>query len=382
MRSSRRRSDPVTVTVKEPSSGSPLAVKIDDADLAYGLLAALSDAALVPVIPFLIDQIARGNTEVIVPLAQQRADADGRFSEGLDLSIECAEEVPFNDDAVIAAAHAADPLLVHLPPDGDLREACALWGAPALPASENNAVASDIPTLLTSGGYDPITPFGWTEAAAQGLTRAYAFHFPTMSHGSVWATWVDDCPASIAQQFLHDPATLPDGSCVAAMPPVDFLTTGDIRPTSAVYRLNSDLIQYRQPVPLAIAAGSILVFIGTLVYAALYGLATLGRRTGGAPGGAVLAAAASSGLFLAYAAGLALVMVRTDPLILGFGLPTGIWPLLLLPFVALAATVLLSVAPRPRVDDGRGDAGRTASRCRSPPPPAWSSQRGCSSAGC
>ena len=216
-------------------------------------------------------------------------------------------------------------------------------GVPALPASENDVVSSDIPTLLTSGGYDPITPLGWTEAAAQGLTRAYAFHFPTMSHGAVWENGVDDCPASIAQQFLRDPATPPENSCAAAMPAVDFLTTRDIRPTSAIYRLNSDLVQDRRPVPVAIAAASILVFAGTLLYAIVYGFATLGRRAGGAPGGAVLAASVSSALFLAYAAGLALVMLRTDPLILGFGLPTGIWPLLLVPFAALAATLLLAV---------------------------------------
>lgn len=57
----------------------------------------------------------------------------------------------------------------------------------------------------------------------------------------------------------------------------------------------------------------------------------------------MLAAVTSAGLNLVYAGGMTAVLMNTDPLLLAFGLPSGIWPLLVVPFVALGAGILLTV---------------------------------------
>ena len=270
-------------------------------------------------------------------------DAADGLTEGLYVSVECAEEAPFNDPALIDAAMAADPLLEHYAlPEGP-PEDCPIWAVPALAAVEDQAVASGIPTLVTSGGYDPVTPLPYAEAAAAQLSTHYLYEFPTMSHGSVWANWIDDCPASIAQQFLHDPSVEPDSSCIAAMPPTDFLTTEDIYPTSAIYRFNADVVEDRNPIQIGIAVLTIGALVGTLVYALVYGISWLLRRRGGAPPGAVLAAATAAALYLVYAAALANVVLNTDPLILAFGVPPSVRPLVFAPLVAMAVTILLTV---------------------------------------
>ncbi len=172
-----------------------------------------------------------------------------------------------------------------------------------------------------NGGYDPVTPLAYGEAAAVGLSARFLYEFPTMGHGSVWANWFDPCPASIAQQFLSNPTAEPDSSCIAAMPPTDFLTTDDIHPTTAAYRFADDIVQDRDPVQIGIAVVTLVVLIGTLVYALVYGLSWLRRRRGDAPGGVVLAAATTAGMYLVFAAGLGFAFVNTDPLILAFGIP-------------------------------------------------------------
>jgi len=58
----------------------------------------------------------------------------------------------------------------------------------------------------------------------------------------------------------------------------------------------------------------------------------------------VLVAATSSGLNLAYAGVLGFVLLSADPLILAFGLPSGAWPIVILPFTALGAAILLIVS--------------------------------------
>ena len=335
---------PLSVTVKHPVDRSPLAIEVGASDIINGLFDALYDADVIRVLPYLIDRLAAGDTEAVIPLAQRRIDFGDFLTEGLNLSIDCAEEAPFNDDARIAEALAADPILTHYAGSDHFREDCALWAVPALAEIENAPVVSPIPTLLTTGGYDPVTPAAFAEAAAAHLTVHYIHTFPGQGHTPIWTNWVDDCAATIADRFLTDPATAPDASCIESMAPTEFLTDEDIHATSAIYRLNGDLVHDRAPLQIAFAASTIAALLATLVYAAVYGLSWLGRRRGEAPGGLVLVAAVSAGMNLLYVGGLLVLVANTDQLILAFGLPNGIWPLLLMPFVALAATVLLIVS--------------------------------------
>lgn len=333
---------PIPVVVKNPADGTPLRLDVGDTDLTGGLFDALYDPELVRVLPFLIDQLAQGNTAPILPLAQRSIDSRGYFAEGLDTSIECAEEAPFNDDARIAEALAADPILEHFAVRQGFREDCAVWAVPALSDLENLAVASGVPTLIMNGGYDPVTPLTYGQAAGEQLSMHYLYEFPTMGHGSVWANWIDECPSTIAGQFLSDPDSEPDSSCIAEMPETEFLTSDDIYPTTALYRFADDIVQDRDPIQIGIAVVTLLVLVATLIYALIYGLSWLVRRSGGAPGGAVLAAGTTAAMYLAFAAGLGFVLVNADPLILAFGLPPGARPLVIAALIAIALTIVLT----------------------------------------
>ena len=335
---------PLSVMVKDPVDRTPIRWDVTDTDLVGILFHALSDADVVRVLPFVIDQLGHGDVESLAPLAQRTLDDADRSIEGRDLSIDCAEEAPFNDDARIAAALAADPILAHYALSDGFREDCTAWAVPALGESENAPVTSAIPTLLMTGAYDPATPPAFSDAAAASLSVPYLFTIPGDARAPIWTDSEDDCAATIARQFLTDPAAAPDGSCIDAMPPIDFLTTADIDPSAGVSRIDADLVRDRNPLQLAIAALTVLIFAATLVYAALYGLTWLGRRRGEAPGGLVLVAATSSGLNLAYAGVLGFLLLSADPLILAFGLPSGAWPIVILPFAALGAAILLIVS--------------------------------------
>ena len=340
----RAADTPLTVTVDNPVDGTPLTLHLSDADLTVGLFNAFYDAETIRALPYVIDRLAKGEAETAVPLAQRNVDNINYFSEGLSLSIDCSEEAPFNDDERIAAALTQDPLLAHYPLSEGFREDCELWGVPALSGNENSLVTSAIPALLMTGQYDPVTPEAFAASTAEGLSVAHRYSFPGQGHAPVWTVWSDDCAAGIAQQFLLDPVTPPDASCIEAMPATDFLIGEDIHATSSIYRLDGELLRDRNPVQIAIAALTILVFIATLVYAAAYGLTWLSRRRGDAPGGLVLVAATSSGLNLAYVCGMVAILFNTDPILLAFGLPSGAWPLLLVPFIALSAGILLIVS--------------------------------------
>lgn len=327
-------SAPIEVTVQGPGR-SALTVSVDDRAISEGLFQALYDSSLAPMLPWVIDQLARGNRAVALPLAQQQIDYRDWFAEGLALSVNCREETPFNDVSRVRAAYAATPLTSHLEvPDGAFDE-CGIWGVPALEAVENEAVRSGIPTLLASGGYDPITPPSWADAGARGLSHAYLFEFPAAGHGAVWQNWYDPCPAAVAGRFLRDPARAPDASCIAATPAVSFLTPDQIIPTPAVYLLDRDVIRPAEPVQLTLLGGLASVFLLTVAFGCY---ALIRRRAGSVP--ATVAAVLASALQLAFIGGFYWTLTRTDPLILGFGLPTAARALGVVAIVAAGVTVV------------------------------------------
>jgi pimeloyl-ACP methyl ester carboxylesterase len=144
-------------------------------------------------------------------------------SEGMYTSVECHEDVPFDsyDHAVqIAGGIAPQIARAMLAGFDDMLADCAVWGVQASDPVENAPVVSNIPTLVMSGEYDPITPDAWGEVAAATLSNSTHFVFPTIGHGAVGT---HECPTTIAVAFLDNPAATPDGRCIAAMPGTEFL---------------------------------------------------------------------------------------------------------------------------------------------------------------
>ncbi|MGB1288202.1 MAG: alpha/beta hydrolase [Aggregatilineales bacterium] len=145
-------------------------------------------------------------------------------SEGMYNSVECGEDYPFNSVEATEALSAEvnpilrDSLLISV---YQLYDDCELWSVPAQPALENEPVVSDIPTLVLSGQYDPITPPEWGDIAAESLSNSFAYTFPAMGHGSVDTR---ECPTAIALEFLNTPDAEPDSNCIAGMPGPAFYT--------------------------------------------------------------------------------------------------------------------------------------------------------------
>jgi pimeloyl-ACP methyl ester carboxylesterase len=136
------------------------------------------------------------------------------FNDPTYWSVECNDEVAFStyDEAVKAGADTPAALreywLIGIESYFDL---CAAWLDGAADPSYKEPVVSDIPTLVTVGEYDPITPPAWAADTAQHLSNSYYFEFPGFGHSVSGYP----CPDSIIQAFILDPASKPDASCIA-----------------------------------------------------------------------------------------------------------------------------------------------------------------------
>lgn len=311
----RVRATPIVTEVRVPGVDRTVAMEIGEAEVLRGVFDALYDVNTTRAVPFVIDQLARGNDEVVAPLAQRNVDLADYYTEGLSWSLHCAEELPFYPPQPAAS----DPLAARYAAARPVVPWCSSWPVPALGEVEDQPVRSDIPTLLMSGGHDPVTPPSQARRAAETLTRHYLFEFASMGHGTVWQNWMDPCPAEIAGRFLSDPTREPDAACAAAMTMAPFLTAREIHPTQAIVRVSVDMLQRRDPVPIALVVGCGVAFVVGLVG----GVVTLVRRVVGRGGRRVeaVAALAASVVQLGYAAAVFLVLRSTEQLVLGFGIP-------------------------------------------------------------
>lgn len=147
-----------------------------------------------------------------------------RASNGMNLSVICSEFAQFADDdfpQVDVYPQVADAMRYSV----DYRPLCeTAWPVDLLPEWAHDAIISDIPTLVLSGEFDPITPPENGDLLAETLSRAYVYTFPNTGHGSLGSS---ACSLSIAQQFIDDPARAPDSACLDGLAAAGFASSLD-----------------------------------------------------------------------------------------------------------------------------------------------------------
>jgi len=139
-------------------------------------------------------------------------------SLGMSLSVQCHEELSFSSQELVQSRLSGHPELAGIYENSLIGpfmfEVCQDWPAGKADPSANQPVYSDVPTLLMSGEFDPITPPAWGRKAAQTLSRAYYFEYPGIGHG---ASLIQGCPQDMAIAFLAQPETVPDDTCIAGL---------------------------------------------------------------------------------------------------------------------------------------------------------------------
>jgi len=174
----------------------------------------------VEVVPFLIAKANEDDFEVFLKIATAQAE-ESVFSFAMHLSLHCAEEIPFSSVEHFATFDGeVDPNLRPLLSAEMYLAYCEHWPVSPAPLLANQAVESDIPTLVMAGHFDPVTPPRFAEAAHEFLERAQYVLVPNESHGAS----LGECGGKIAKAFFLDPEKESDAGCLDTLPVLDFET--------------------------------------------------------------------------------------------------------------------------------------------------------------
>ena len=209
-------------------------------DLIGILFQSLYSNEIFPLMPRVIAEADAENYDLLAQIYANFLVNSEFLSIGMYYSVNCQEEFAFSDQARVASESTAYPQLVGYLDDWPVTFAgCDIWDVGVADAVENDAVVSDVPTLIMAGQYDPITPDRWARLIESDLTRDTYILFPAVGHG---VTTSDQCGAEIANSFFNNPEETADLSCAELVPPPSFALPAGVSGNTTVQ--NGPLIPF------------------------------------------------------------------------------------------------------------------------------------------
>lgn len=215
---------PVPVEIVDASIGERVEDELDGAGLVGFVFQALYSTELAAHLPELIDGVAAGETGTVGVLLGALIQQTDQVSIGMQLAVQCREELAFGDPGSVESAAEDQPLVGRFfegsPTLGPgVFDVCETWEAGAAAEVENEAVRSDVPTLVLAGSLDPITPPAWGRTVADHLESATVVELPATGHGVLASR---ECALAVGLEFLDDPGGAPNTTCVDEVEPPPF----------------------------------------------------------------------------------------------------------------------------------------------------------------
>jgi pimeloyl-ACP methyl ester carboxylesterase len=211
----RLEAEPARVEVKNPKTGKMETISFSRGNFAEAIRFNTYNPSGGSVFPLLVHRAWQGD---LLPFVEQvlASEPDFRawFAWGAHLAVGCSEDEPFYPADTSAFSNGT--LL------GDYRIAmqkqlCAGWPRGQVPANLHAPVVGDIPTLLLSGQYDPVTPPWMARGVARNLSRSKHVVIEHGHHGQNGISNIE-CLQGLLVQFLEQgSADKLDAGCTGTM---------------------------------------------------------------------------------------------------------------------------------------------------------------------
>lgn len=208
---------PVAVRIPDPRTGDTVRATMRREGFAEALRAMLYNPGATRDIPRLLHAAATtGRYDGFAAFGADRAYGIARAAAtGMYLSVTCAEDIPFANEAGEYEEGAGTFLA-----DARARthhDSCRVWPRGEVSAGFHENVVSDVPVLILSGTHDPVTPPAWGAEAASGLANSIHVIVPFGHHGWGGLENAGACIGAIQMRFLAEPSGTPDTACLATI---------------------------------------------------------------------------------------------------------------------------------------------------------------------
>ncbi len=213
---------PVEVHIKRRPSGEDIVISLSRDLAAEAIRYMLYQPSAAGRIPLFIHSAAQGN---YTPLAEAaisyRQGIVATGSNGMYLSVTCAEDLPMIKRGD-GERNGANTFLGNYRLRQQ-RAACALWPQATIPNNYAEPTRSDVPALILTGQWDPVTPPIYGDTAAKYLSHSLHVIVPHGGHGFNGLDGLD-CINNLIVSFIDRGTTSGlDTSCAKSIRRKNFL---------------------------------------------------------------------------------------------------------------------------------------------------------------
>ncbi len=215
----RLSQSPVELVISNPVTGRSMPMTFTEQHLALAIRMLSYQRESQALLPLLIHEGYSGNLQPLAAQAQLVGDSvSTMLAMGMHNAVACTEDVPFiqgfNEEELIDTYMG--PVQV-----ASLRAICRDWPRGVMDDDFKQPLSSDLPVLVLSGEFDPVTPPANGALAAKTLSNQKAIVAPGHGHGVA----MRGCMPRLISTFVEtaDPSAV-DDECVGRMGPLAFFT--------------------------------------------------------------------------------------------------------------------------------------------------------------
>ena len=205
---------PVAVEMKDPKTGTQAKIQFSRELAAEAIRYMLYQPGAASRIPLFIHLAEEGNYSPLaeVALNYRRRHGTGSNGTGMYLSVTCAEDVPWikpgEGERNAANTFLGDYRLRHQ------RAACELWPRANLSKGYREPTRTQVPALIFTGQWDPVTPPFYGDEASKYLPNGLHLVVPYGGHGFGGLDGLD-CIEKLTTEFVERGTTRGlDTSCM------------------------------------------------------------------------------------------------------------------------------------------------------------------------
>jgi pimeloyl-ACP methyl ester carboxylesterase len=192
--------------------GAPFVLNSQEACLILYL--SLFSRQSIAQIPLMIEHLEKRKIEPIINALQAVEKIYNSVHWPMNFSVLAYEEYPFHDGESLDAFLLQSEIGIRLPTTFDTHP-LEFWQSGIASDFENKPVTSEIPTLLVSGEFDPVTPPSNAIETIKHLKNGVEFTFETESH-----IFSNPCLTQIITDFIDSPFQKPNMDCSSKVAPI------------------------------------------------------------------------------------------------------------------------------------------------------------------
>lgn len=214
------KAKPVALSIPDPLSAEPTDTQLGVQELSAAVrLLSYSDETL-STLPLLIHEAQVGQPQALAAqYLMIKRSLDAQFAYGMHFAVVCSEDAPRWPEQNLSQAALTQTYIGETFMSG-MRTVCSQWPRGPVDPDFSELLSSATPTLILSGGNDPVTPARYGDQIFRGLSKAKHLVLDGQGHGQIGVGCI---PRLVAEFIAGGTIDDVDDACVKNVAPAPFL---------------------------------------------------------------------------------------------------------------------------------------------------------------